>query len=183
MRMTNFILIFILGPFILFALSSSLPAKTISGFDLVSNKSIEKNITSKAQVYIFLSSQCPCSQSHFDHLNELQKTFPQFSFVGFQVGKGIDANTANAYYQKYKIDFPIVHDVDFKYADSFKAVKTPHIFIYSDEDKLLYQGGATDSRHPGRARKFYLKDALTSLAANEKIIETEAKTLGCYIQR
>jgi hypothetical protein len=169
---------------LIFLFSNTLSALSIGGLDLVSNKNVERlEEKSQVKVIIFLSSICPCSQAHFDHLNELQKTFSQFTFIGLQVGKGVSALEASAHYAKYKINFPIILDQDFKYADHFKAVKTPHVFIVDQDENLLFQGGATDSRHPSRAKAFYLRDALISISSNKQIKENNAKTLGCYIQR
>lgn len=164
--------------------STILSAEIISGIDLRDNKNINLTVdNTKINVYYFLSSTCPCSQASFDHLNNLQTKFKNFKFIGFHSNKFVSQEVAHDYFHKFKIDFPIIFDQKVKYADKFKAVKTPHVFVYGDGGKLLFQGGATNSRNPLKASKFYLQDALISLSKGEKPLVTDARTIGCYIQR
>lgn len=156
----------------------------ISGLDLRTNKKIEVQQTKKkGTVYYFLSAWCPCSQGSFDHLNTLQKEYKNFDFVGFHSSVEVPKKDALDYFAKFKIDFPIIFDDEVVYADKFKAVKTPHIFVHGPKGKVLFQGGATNSRNPKNASKFYLKDALASLEKGEAPKIKNAKTIGCYIQR
>lgn len=156
----------------------------IKGIDLRTDKEVEVKIKKdKPSVYYFLSAWCPCSQGTFDHLNELQKKFKDFSFVGFQSSVVIPKQAALKYFGKYKIDFPVIFDPKVKYADHFKALKTPHVFVYGADNKLLFQGGATNSKDFKKATKFYLKEALQAISDGKKPPLEHAKALGCYIQR
>ena len=48
--------------------------KIYEGVDIRSGKETKLSLGSSSYVVAyFLNGQCPCSQSHFDHLNELQK--------------------------------------------------------------------------------------------------------------
>ncbi len=165
-------------------LSSVVKAEIIKGLDLRDNKKVEVRIDEeKPTVYYFLSAWCPCSQGTFTHLNKLQKDFPQFNFIGFHSSVVIPTEEAFKYFSKLKIDFPIIQDKEVIYADKFKAVKTPHVFVYSPEGEVLFQGGATNSKTFEKANKFFLKDALTALSKGETPKITNARALGCYIQR
>jgi thiol-disulfide isomerase/thioredoxin len=168
--------------FVLFSISAS--ADVVRGTDLRSDKFVEINISDdKPTVYYFLSAWCPCSQGTFDHLNKLQQEYKQFKFIGFHSSVDIPKSDALGYFAKYKIDFPIILDDKVEYADKFKALKTPHIFVYGADGKVLFQGGATNSRNPKRAKKFYLKDALASISLGKEPKVKSAKAIGCYIQR
>jgi peroxiredoxin len=134
-------------------------------------------------VLYFLNSNCPCSQAHFDHLNQLQKQYPQFTFIGFHSQKNVSIERAQKSFGKHKIDFPILMDKSLKFANFYKAVKTPHVFVVNNKDEILFQGGATNSRNPKRASKFYLQEALKALALGEEVPVKNAKTIGCYIKR
>lgn len=156
----------------------------IQGFDLIAQKEVDLQLDLlKPRVFYFLSAWCPCSQGTFDHLNSLQKKFPQFQFVGFHSSVEIDKADAIKYFSKYKINFPIILDKKITYADKVKALKTPHVFIFGKDDELLFQGGATNSRLVKNADKFYLQEALNALAKGKEVIIKNAKTIGCYIQR
>jgi thiol-disulfide isomerase/thioredoxin len=164
--------------------SVSALADIVKGTDLRTDKTIEITISKdKPTVYYFLSAWCPCSQGTFDHLNKLQQQYKQFKFIGFHSSVEIPKSDALEYFAKYKIDFPIILDDKVVYADKFKALKTPHVFIYAPDGEILFQGGATNSRIVKRAKKFYLKDALASISLGKKPKVTHAKAIGCYIQR
>lgn len=104
-------------------------------------------------------------------------------FIGFHSNKNLNFEVSSAYYKQFKIDYPIIFDQSLIYADRFKALKTPHVFVLNRDGEVLFQGGATNSRNPRRAKKFYLKQALDDLSQSKEVQQKVAKTLGCYIQR
>jgi hypothetical protein len=157
---------------------------SIKGFDLVSGTSKEVLISDREfTVAYFFNANCPCSKAHFNHLNSLKNKFPKFRFVGFHSNKKITKKSAQKYFNRFEIKFPIFLDQDLQYADVFKALKTPHVFVLNPGGELVFQGGATNSRNPKRASKFYLLNALTALNQGKQPETNVAKTLGCYIQR
>lgn len=174
--------IYIISLLVLF--SQIVSATNIKGIDLRVNKNISFDLSkSKPTVIYFLSAWCPCSQGTFDHLNALQTKYKGFDFVGFHSSVEIPKEDALKYFSKFKIDFPIIQDDKVIYADKYKAVKTPHVFIYDGKGELLFQGGATNSRTVKRAKRFYLKDALEAISQGKEPEVKNAKTIGCYIQR
>jgi hypothetical protein len=156
----------------------------IKGLDIRSGLEINQlEKTSKGTILYFISATCPCSQAHFDYFNSLKKEFPDFDFYGVHSNKKVSNEEAKTYFQKFQIDFPIVDDRELIIANRFGAVKTPHIFILTAKEDILFQGGATDSQNPQRGKKLYLKDALVALSTGVEIKVKEAKTIGCYIER
>lgn len=170
----------IISVVLLSALLSTFTYANYIGLDLISNKQVEVQ-TSKAAytVAYFLSSSCPCSQAHFSHLNELQKKYPKFKFIGFHSGKAISKEKAKKYFDQFDIDFPIIFDRDLKFANELSALKTPHIFVLDDQGKKIYQGAATNSRNPERADKFYLRKVLADLSAGKDPQYKNIKSIGC----
>lgn len=175
---------FILPLLLILAFNTSYAAIKVEGIDLRSDKKVSLKLRNKkAVVYYFLSARCPCSQGSFDHLNSLQQKYPDFEFVGFHSSVDIPKSEALTYFKKYQIDFPIILDDEVLYADKLKALKTPHVFIIGKNDEILFQGGATNSRNPKNASKFYLQDALVALNAGLVPAVQNAKAIGCYISR
>ncbi len=178
--------------FVLFGIYSSLTHANLQKeiLDLIKD---QKSLTSKqinsdsqkklATVIYFLSSTCPCSQGHFDHLNSLQKSYPEFQFIGFHSSKSTPLKRAKRYFDQFTIDFPIYLDKKLKVANLLKALKTPHVFVLNKKGDFLFQGGATNSRNPKRADQFYLQKALRELKEGKPIETKVARALGCYIQR
>lgn len=170
---------------ILLILSIFYSSLTFSYFDFNSKTDIEfKNLSQKKyKVIYFINADCPCSQSHFDHINALSKKYSDFAFIGVHVNKDIPRSRAQKYVDGLDIKFPVLDDKDLELANKYSALKTPHLFIVDKDDKIVFQGGATNSRNPSRATKFYLQDALKALDAGQMPEVKIAKTLGCYIKR
>ena len=155
----------------------------IQGWDLRTQKSFEMPATGTARAVVFLSAKCPCSNSHVEHLNELQKNNPKIQFIGIHSNSDENKEDSVTYFSNRGIDFPVLHDVGGRWADELKALKTPHAYLISPQGEVLFHGGVTSSSNASRAKEFFLKDALLALANNKEIQKTEARALGCAITR
>ena len=70
-------------------------------------------------------------------------------------------------------------------ANAFGAKTTPHVFLFDKNMKLAYRG-AIDDKYENRerqAKEHYLSDAITKLAAGEKIKPNDTRAKGCSIKR
>lgn len=166
-------------------LASSIDLSNITGIDLRA-KSADTEVSylpTRTNVFLFLSANCPCSKSYFDYLNNLAKKFRNINFIGFHSSKTISKETAKQYFSNFDIVFPILLDKKLLYADRFKALKTPHIFVTNNTGEILYHGAVADSRHINSAKKFYLEEALENISNGTRPQLQFAKALGCYIAR
>lgn len=69
-------------------------------------------------------------------------------------------------------------------ADAFGAKTTPHIFLFNDEMKLIYQGAIDDNVDSKKDVKVnYLSDAINAYSNGEEISVQETKPIGCSIKR
>lgn len=139
----------------------------------------------------FTSQQCPVS-------NGLEPTFAklaeQYSAKGV-VFYSIDshAETTPAQIAKYaasenktgkKLPYPILKDVDNKYADQMGAKRTPEIYIVDKDGKLAYHGGIDNQKEatdPGY--KNFVSAALDELLAGKPVSEPKHSAYGCGIKR
>lgn len=179
------LIVFILSLFLSFYLFASIKIDNSTLFDLRTKKTenLVLDESKKFRVFYFLSASCPCVQSHFSHLNEMIKTYPQFQFIGFHSNKDLKIEGVITHYQQFKINFPIYDDQQLVFANKFKALKTPHVFILNQEGKTVFQGGVTNSRSVTKATKFYLRDAMDDLSQGKEPKVKFARVLGCYIER
>ncbi|OUR98518.1 hypothetical protein A9Q84_03655 [Halobacteriovorax marinus] len=154
----------------------------IQNSQLLSGKKVSSLAKAKkGHVIFFLSGACPCTKKHIPYLESLAKDHPDFRFLGVHSNSLESFAKAKKVYQDTK--FPIAYDEDAKIANFFKAIKTPHVFVITNEDKTLYHGGVTNSMDPKRAKKFYLENALNDLKKSREVETKFAKALGCYIVR
>jgi peroxiredoxin len=80
--------------------------------------------------------------------------------------------------------FPYVVDENHVLADEYGATKTPHIYLFDNNNTLVYRGAIDDSaRDLSKIENRYLADAITAMVAGEKIKATTSKALGCTIKR
>ncbi len=159
--------------------------KNLSGPDIISGRQTESQIGEKREglVIMFLSSLCPCSNSHIIELNSLASKYPNFTFVGVHSNADEPREQARDYFQNVGVKFPVLQDDGAKIADEFKASKTPHAFIVTKNGKIAYQGGVSDSRDFGRSKRKFLRDALEDISSGHEVRVPEGRTLGCAITR
>ena len=162
----------------------SFPTK-ISGEELHSSKTFSWDMESskKGTVVLFLSSSCPCSNSHIPHLKKLKTEFKNMQFIGIHSNKLAKQKRIQNYFNKKEVNFPVLYDHDLKIANLFKAIKTPHVFVFNQKGKILFQGGLTNSVNFKIAKKFYLQEALIDIEKGLIPKQSFARALGCYISR
>ena len=79
--------------------------------------------------------------------------------------------------------FPYVLDKNAKLAKAFGAMKTPHVYLFNSDNKLVYTGAIDDNaKSAKKVKNNYLMDAIRALGTNKKIKISETKALGCSIK-
>lgn len=158
---------------------------TIQAHHILDDKlmSFELQNDKKAHVIIFLSSLCPCSNSHVEYLKKLYAENPEFEFIGIHSNADEKSDVAKEYFKAANFPFPVLKDTHSKWANEFKANRTPHSFVVDQKGDIIYEGGVTSSSNPANAENFYLKDALSAVKMGQKIELTKTRVLGCEIAR
>ncbi|MBC85624.1 MAG: hypothetical protein CL677_00475 [Bdellovibrionaceae bacterium] len=133
-------------------------------------------------VAVFLSAVCPCSNSHISEIRSLQKENPKFQFVGFHSNSSEFKKDAQDYFKNENLGFPVFKDTGAKWADQFKASKTPHVFVVQN-DVIKYQGGVSNSASFEDADRQYLREALANLTSGAAVKTSRTRPLGCEISR
>lgn len=173
----------LLSLFVSSAIAANLPA--LKANDLFNQKEVstEWKDAPLGSVIIFLSSVCPCSNAHMEHLKKLPQEFPEFKFFAIHSNTDEKADEALEYFRTAALPFPVLKDNNSEWANKLKAYRTPHSFIINKEGKVLYQGGVSSSSHPGKDATYYLQDALTELKSGKSVSVTQTRVLGCEIAR
>lgn len=93
-----------------------------------------------------------------------------------------EAMAAYAKEQKYKWSYVV--DKNHEMADAFGAKRTPEIFLFDKDLKLVYHGAIDDNPSDATAvGRHHLKEAINELAAGKAISVKESKSVGCTIKR
>jgi len=157
----------------------------IQGKDLRtgSQVSIDPKQNPKGTVVLFLSAKCPCSRSHESDLDKLSKEFPEVKFVAIHSNSDENEELSGFHFKESGLSFPVIRDEKAKIADEFRALKTPHAFVVGPKGECWFDGGVDDSKDASKAKKHYLKAALTDLREGREPKEKTVRTLGCVIKR
>ncbi|MFN1833709.1 thioredoxin family protein [Balneola sp. MJW-20] len=86
--------------------------------------------------------------------------------------------------QKSGYNFSYALDKDHKLADAFGATRTPEVFLFNGDMKLVYHGAIDDNANDANAvESKYAADAITMMIAGSAITDPETRSLGCTIKR
>lgn len=79
--------------------------------------------------------------------------------------------------------FPYLIDQDARLARAYGATRTPDVFLFDADLRLVYRGAIDDNaRDADAVEQAYLADALHAMHAGEPIAMQETASLGCTIK-
>ena len=80
-------------------------------------------------------------------------------------------------------NFPYAQDPESELASAFGATKTPHIYLFNSDDKLVYRGAIDDNaKNAKEVDEPFLANAIDALLAGSPINPETTKALGCSIK-
>jgi hypothetical protein len=89
---------------------------------------------------------------------------------------------AYAKQQGYKWYYAV--DKNSKLADAFGATRTPEVFLFNKEGKLVYKGAIDDNpSEPDNVKREHLKFAIEEQAKGKDISVKSSRSVGCSIKR
>ena len=160
--------------------------KNIDGNDT----SLDKLKKSNGILVVFSCNTCPWVIRWQDRYN-LLSAFSRKNDIGFvavnsnaRLHESVDSMDEMIYHATTnEYGFPYVLDEDAKLAKAFGAMKTPHVYLFNSDNKLVYTGAIDDNaKSAKKVKNNYLMDAIRALGTNKKIKISETKALGCSIK-
>lgn len=99
--------------------------------------------------------------------------------------EGDDAFSAmKDYAAKQGYSVPYLMDKDSKLADAFGANHTPEVFLFSNQNTLVYKGAMNDNpATPVEAKVSYINNAIDAMIAGKPADPAATKSIGCSIKR
>ena len=86
--------------------------------------------------------------------------------------------------EKAGYNLPYVLDKNHRVADAFGASRTPHVYLFNADDKLVYVGAIDDNANSAAdVEEFYIEDAIEQLSEGQAITRSSTKSIGCTIKR
>ena len=85
--------------------------------------------------------------------------------------------------EKNNYNFPYVQDPRSQLASEFGATKTPHIYLFDNNDVLVYRGAIDDNARDARTvEEPFLANAIDQLLSGRSIEKPTSKAIGCSIK-
>ncbi len=164
-------------------------ATPFSLLDLAGNShTLGQNDKKRVRVFVFLTTECPISNSYTKTLNEIAAKFPdKVDFYGVIADPSITRVQATKHYAEFKATFPVLFDASGFLASALKPTHVPHAFVLDVNSKSVYNGAIDNSwdallkRRP-KTDKFWLIDALTAAIDGKIVGVPETTPIGCLIE-
>jgi len=99
-------------------------------------------------------------------------------------GEDDSPEAMKAYAKDQKYNWSYVIDKNNEVADAFGANRTPEVFLFDKNMKLVYHGAIDDNPSDATAvGREHLREAINELVAGKDISVKETKSVGCTIKR
>lgn len=161
--------------------------KDISGSQVSFNDAMKQN----GLLVMFSCNTCPVVKKYQSRTLEVCKYA-----IGNNIGVMLlnsNEGTRNAgdsyedsktYAKQQGYYFNYVMDDNSAMADAFGATRTPEIFLFNKEGKLVYHGAIDDnSGSPDEVTRKHAVIAIEELAGGREITQKETRSVGCTIKR
>lgn len=84
--------------------------------------------------------------------------------------------------QGYKWYYAV--DKDNILADAFGASRTPEVYLFNKDKKLVYHGAINDNpANPSDVKRMHLREAMNEMLAGKDVTVSETRSVGCGIKR
>lgn len=144
-----------------------------------------------ALVVVFSCNHCPYAIAYQDRLIALQNEYGpkgvQFVLINpndpkKQPQDSFENMVKRAAEKKYP--FPYIYDATQAIAKAYGATRTPEVYLFGPDRKLIYQGRIDDNTEEKQVKTRDLKNALDLLLAGtpDKIAPKATKAFGCTIK-
>jgi peroxiredoxin len=139
----------------------------------------------KLTVVLFLSVECPCSNSYNARIALLAKLYQSrgVRVVGVYSNRNETAKEIADHARLNGFEFPILRDERALCADHLGASITPEVFVLDSKRVLRYAGRFDNSRDPAEVKTQNLMDALDALLAGQEPKLGDTHAFGCAIVR
>ncbi len=143
----------------------------------------------KAIALVFLGNDCPVVSLYVPRLIELNREFSKKGVV--LLGINSNAHETEAEVAKFVkdmgIDFPVLKDPQNLVADALLIERTSEAIVLDGFARISYRGAIDDQHVQGKSKDKpshqYLRDALNSLVAGQKVAVRATAPAGCLIDR
>jgi peroxiredoxin len=170
------------------ALGTEAPQFDLPGVDGRSH-SLDSYADAEALVLVQSCNHCPYVQAWEDRLSAIARDYAD---RGVRV-VAVNSNDAERYpedsfeeMQKRasarSFAFDYLYDEPQAVARALDSERTPEVFVYDRDRRLVYHGAIDDSRDDTAVTQHYLRDALDAVLSGEEAPLAETPAVGCSMK-
>jgi peroxiredoxin len=134
-------------------------------------------------------NHCPYVQAWEGRMNALQRELGPRGFALV----AISSNDADSYPEdsfeamgararEEGFDFDYLYDESQEIARTLGADRTPEVFLFDRDRRLVYHGAIDDSRNEDAVTQQYLRDAVEAVLAGEEPPVSDTMPVGCTVK-
>jgi peroxiredoxin len=171
------------------ALATEAPTFDLPGVD-GQQHSLDDYADKPALAVVWSCNHCPYVQAWEGRMVALQG---EFGDRGFEL-VAISSNDADNYpedsFEAMKtragqqgFNFDYLYDEDQSVLNAYGAERTPEVFLFNGDRRLVYHGAIDDSREEDEVTERYLRDAIEAVLAGEEPSVSDTPSVGCTVKR
>jgi peroxiredoxin len=171
------------------ALATEAPSFDLPGVD-GQRHSLDDYADKAALAVVWSCNHCPYVQAWEGRMIALQREFGEQSFALVAISSndadaypedGFDAMRARTAEQGFNFDY--LYDEDQSVLNAYGAERTPEVFLFDSDRRLVYHGAIDDSREEDEVTEHYLRDAIEAVLAGEEPPVGDTAAVGCTVKR
>ncbi len=170
------------------ALGTEAPSFELPGVDGRTH-SLADYADAEALALVQSCNHCPYVQAWEGRMKEVQRDYAD---RGFRL-VAISSNDAERYpadsfeemrarAERLGFNFDYLYDEDQSIARALGSERTPEVFLFDRDRRLVYHGAIDDSRDDRGVTRHYLRDALDALLAGEEPPVADTPAPGCTVK-
>lgn len=139
----------------------------------------------KVTVLMFISTECPVSNAYNERIIALYNDYKDrgVQFVGINSNRHESVEDIAEHSKANQFHFLVLKDLKNKIADSFRARRTPEVYLLDEKRILRYRGAIDNSQKDPETH--YLREVLDLVVAGKEVPQDlrTTKAFGCTIKR
>jgi peroxiredoxin len=170
-------------------LAAEAPPFDLPGVDGESH-SLDDYADAPALAVVWSCNHCPYVQAWEGRMIGLQREYADRGFRLVAVSSNdaeaypedsFDAMKARAEAEGFNFDY--LYDENQSVLNAYGAKRTPEVFLFDRDRRLVYHGAIDDSREEKGVTQEYLRDAIEALLAGDPPGVSETPAVGCTVKR
>ncbi len=144
----------------------------------------------EAVAIIITCNHCPYARAYVSRISDMVAKYEGQGIGFFAINPNDTVNYPEDSFERMipmaaqlNLEGKYLYDENQELAHAFSAMKTPEVYLFDKERKLVYQGAIDDNyEEPGNVQEKFLENAINSLLQNDPIRETETTPIGCSVK-